>query len=79
MTEGPGHNGQLRAFVERIESVEVEIRERQEDRKEIYSEAKGSGFDPAIIRQIVRERREDAQKRAEREELLETYRRAIGG
>ncbi len=83
MVEGVGHNSgisgeRLRSFVSRIEKVEEDIAASQQDRKEIYSEAKGSGFEVKIIRQIVRERKVDLEKRRENEELLSLYKAAIG-
>ena len=72
-------NGHLKAFVERIERVEEQLRADQEDRKEIYQEAKSSGFDPKVIRKIVAERRQDRAKLDEFEALLELYRNALGG
>ena len=71
-------NGHLKAFVERIERVEEQLRADQEDRKEIYQEAKSSGFDPKVIRKIVAERRQDRAKLDEFEALLELYRNAVG-
>jgi len=75
-----GHNsdGRLKAFVERIERVEQEMRERAEDRKEIYSEAKGTGLDVKILRRAVAIRRQDANKRAEEEAILEAYLAELG-
>lgn len=80
MTQGVGHNsdGRLKAFVERIERVEQEMRDRAEDRKEIYSEAKGTGFDVKVLRRAVAVRRQDAQKRAEEEAILEAYLAELG-
>lgn len=69
---------QLRAFIERIEHVETEIAEYKEDLKEIYSDAKGNGFDTAILRQIVKIRKMDANERMESEALLELYMSALG-
>ena len=69
---------QLRAFIERIEHVETEISEYKVDLKEIYSEAKGSGFDTAILRQIIKIRKMDANERMENEALLELYMSALG-
>lgn len=69
---------QLRAFIERIEHVETEISEYKIDLKEIYSEAKGNGFDTAILRQIVKIRKMDANERLENEALLELYMSALG-
>jgi uncharacterized protein (UPF0335 family) len=73
-----GHNGQLRAIVERIENVEEQRKELADDVKDIYSEAKSNGFDTAALRQIIRLRAQDPNKRAEREAILETYMQALG-
>ncbi len=78
-----GHNSgiagdRLKSFIERIERVEEEKRGLSADIKEIYAEAKGTGFDTKIIRKIIAERRMDADDRAEQESLLEVYRRALG-
>ena len=45
---------QLRAFVERIENIEEEIRSLTEDKKEISAEAKGEGFDVKILKEVIR-------------------------
>jgi uncharacterized protein (UPF0335 family) len=68
----------LRAFIERIERVDEDIKALQEDKKEIYAEAKGVGFDVKIIRKIISIKKMDADKRREEEELLELYKAAIG-
>lgn len=77
-----GHNSvsadQLRAYIERIERLEQEKRELAEDVKEVYGEAKGTGFDVAAIRAIIRRRKEDVEKRKEREALMEIYLNALG-
>jgi len=48
---------QLKSFIERIERLEDEKRALGEDIKEVYAEAKGSGFEPKIMRQIIKIRR----------------------
>jgi len=68
----------LKSFIERIERLEEEKRALAEDIKEVYSEAKGVGFDVKTIRQIVRIRRQDQDDLDEQEALLDTYMRAIG-
>ena len=68
---------QLRAFVERIERVEEEIRQLNEDKKSIYDEAKGEGFDVKILKQVVRLRQQDQKEREERDSLIDVYLRAI--
>ena len=69
---------QLKSFIERIERLEEEKRALSEDIKEVYAEAKGNGFEPKIIRQIVKIRKMDKDQRDEEESLLELYMRALG-
>jgi len=68
----------LRSYIERIERLEAEKTALTADIREIFSEAKGNGFDIKIMRQIVRLRRMDRQDRLEQEELLAIYQHAIG-
>lgn len=75
---GDNTKGQLKSIVERVENMESEMRERAEGRKEIYQEAKSAGFDVPSIRAIVRMRREDAAKRAERDAMIELYKDTLG-
>ncbi len=70
---------QLRTIVERIEHIEQEISELTESKREIYQEAKSNGFDPKVLREIVRLRKQDQKEREERESLLELYLRAMNG
>ncbi len=67
----------LRSFVERIERLEEEKAALAADIREVYSEAKGSGFDIKIIRKVVSLRKLDQSERQEQEELLDIYRRAL--
>ena len=60
---------ELRAFVERIERVEEEIKGLMDDKKEIYAEAKGNGFDVKILREVIRVRKEDEKERDAKESL----------
>ena len=69
---------QLRAIVERIETMEREKAEKASDIAEIYLEAKGNGYDVKALRTIVRMRKQDANERAEQETILETYMQALG-
>ena len=68
----------LRSFIERIERLEEEKTTLSEDIKEVYSEAKGTGFDIKIMRQIIRLRKMEAGDRSEMEEVLDVYKRALG-
>jgi uncharacterized protein (UPF0335 family) len=67
----------LKTFVERVERLEEEKQALAEDIKEVYSEAKSSGFDVKILRQIIRLRKMDENDRSEMETLLEVYKRAL--
>lgn len=68
----------LRSFIERIERLEEEKAAIAGDIREVYAEAKGTGFDTKIMRQIVKLRKMDEAARQEQDELLELYKRAIG-
>lgn len=68
----------LRSFIERIERLEEERRVLSADIKEVYAEAKGNGFEPKIMRQIVRLRKKDKEELDEEESLLDVYKRALG-
>ena len=68
----------LKSFIERIERLEVEKKVIAEDIKEVYAEAKTTGFEPKIIRKIVSVRKIELQKRREENELLDLYMSAIG-
>lgn len=72
------HAGHLRAFIERIEKLEEEKHALADDIKEIYGEAKGTGFDVKIIRKIVAIRKQDRDQRREEEEILGLYLSALG-
>ena len=67
----------LRSFVERIERLEEEIKGLSEDKKDIYTEAKGEGFDVKILREVVKLRKQDQKERDERDSLLDVYLHAI--
>jgi uncharacterized protein (UPF0335 family) len=71
-------NNQLQSIVERIERLEEEKRTLAEDVKEVYLEAKGTGFDPKIIRKIISMRRQDSSKRMEEQAMIATYMEALG-
>jgi uncharacterized protein (UPF0335 family) len=70
--------GQLRAFIERIERLEEEKKTIADDIKEVYAEAKGTGFDVAAIRQLIRLRKKDQAERQEEEAILDLYKAALG-
>jgi len=68
----------LKSFIERIERLEGEKRVLGSDIKEVYAEAKGTGFEPKIMRQIIKIRRKDKEEVDEEESLLDLYKRALG-
>ncbi len=69
---------QLRALIERIEYLAHAKSELSDDIKDVYAEAKSNGFAVAIIREIVKLRKQRPEDRAEREALLDTYMAALG-
>jgi len=69
---------QLRSVIERIENLEEEKANLTADIREIYSEAKGNGFDVKALRAIVRMRKKDDHERLEEEAVLATYMHALG-
>jgi len=68
----------LRSIVERIERLEEERKALGNDIKDIYAEAKSAGFDPKVLRQLIRIRKQEAAEVEEQESLLDVYRRALG-
>ncbi|MCH2553774.1 MAG: DUF2312 domain-containing protein [SAR116 cluster bacterium] len=81
MTLIPGSGAgadQLTQFIERIERLEEEKRALMADIRDVYSEAQGTGFAPKIMRQLVKMRAMDRELLQEQDELLETYRAAVG-
>jgi uncharacterized protein (UPF0335 family) len=69
--------GKIRAFVERIENIDSEIQELNEQKKEVFAEAKGDGFDVKILKEIVKLRKQNEDERDERESMLDLYMRAM--
>ncbi len=69
---------QLKSIIERVERMEEEKKTIADDIREIYSEAKGNGFDVKALRTIVRMRKQDPNDRQEAETILETYMQALG-
>ncbi len=80
MSDGTGNLARehLRAFIERIERLEEEKATLMEDIREVYAEAKGTGFDPKIMRQVIRIRKLEPDQRQEQEFVLDTYLSALG-
>ncbi|OYY78807.1 MAG: DUF2312 domain-containing protein [Sphingomonas sp. 28-62-20] len=69
---------QLRLLIERIERLEEEKKAMADDIKDVYAEAKATGFDTKTMRTIVRLRKMEKHHRDEAEMLLETYKAALG-
>lgn len=68
----------LKSFLERIERLEEEKKGLSDDIKDIFAEAKATGFDTKTMRKLIRLRKMEVEKRREEEELLELYKSAIG-
>ena len=68
----------LKSLIERGERLEEEKNNLLSDIKEVFSEAKGLGYDPKIMRKVLIIRKMDVDERLEQEALLDTYRNALG-
>ena len=77
---GPGGVAadQLRSFVERIERLEEEKKTIADDIKDVYAEAKGTGYDTKILKQVIKIRKQDKSEREEQEAILDLYLAALG-
>lgn len=71
--------GQLRAFVERIEHLEAEIKEINSDKSDIYKEMRDGGFDVKTVRKIVAARKIEGAEREEQEAIFDLYWAALTG
>lgn len=68
----------LKSYISRIESLEETKADIASDIKDIIQEAKSAGYDPKIIRLVVKLRKIDAAEREEQDQLVETYLREVG-
>jgi|TARA_B100000315_G_C14019691_1_gene338258 uncharacterized protein (UPF0335 family) len=68
----------LRQFIERIERLEEEKAALASDVREVYAEAKAVGFDPKVMRQVIRLRKMDSADQQEMEALIDVYKHALG-
>ena len=71
-------HGQLKSIVERIERLEEEKKALASDIRDIFAEAKSTGFDVKALRQVLKLRKQDMHERQEQEALVETYINALG-
>ena len=78
MSEAKVSDEQLRLFIERIERLVEEQKGIADDIRDVYLEAKSQGYDPKIMRKIVRLRKIPAHDRKEMEALLDVYASALG-
>ena len=67
----------IRSFVERVEHIEGEVKALNEGKKEVFAEASGEGFDVKVLKEILKIRKEDADKREEREATVDLYMQAM--
>ena len=71
-------DNKLKSFIERLERLSDEKNNINFDIKEVFSEAKASGYDTTIMRKILALRKMDINERLEQETLLKTYKNALG-
>ncbi|ATP21565.1 DUF2312 domain-containing protein [Sphingobium yanoikuyae] len=78
MSQGNVAADQLRLLIERIERLEEEKKGIGDDIKDVYLEAKATGYDPKIMREIIKLRKMQPHDRQEMEHILQTYLAALG-
>lgn len=78
MTNTNFSHGQLKSFIERIERLEEEKKALSDDISDVYAEAKSTGFDVKIIREVIKIRKQDDETRQELEATLDLYLSALG-
>ena len=69
---------ELRQFIERFEQLDSEKKDLAEQQKELMAEAKGRGYDTAILRKVIALRKRKPDDIAEEEAILELYKTALG-
>lgn len=72
------NDDRLRLLIERIERLEGEKKGLNDDIKDAYNEGKAVGYDPKMMREIIRLRKMKPDDRREMEAILETYKQALG-
>ena len=72
------NDDRLRLLIERIERLEEEKKGIADDIRDVYSEAKAVGYDPKIMREVVKLRKMDPNDRSEQETMLDVYKTALG-
>ena len=78
MTDTVGVAGdRIRSFIERVEHIEEELKALNEGKKEVFSEAKGEGFDVKVLKEILKLRKQDKDERDEQDSLLDLYMQAM--
>lgn len=74
-----GHNSdQLKSIISRVETLNGQIKGIQDDRTDIFAEAKGQGYDVKALRRVIAIRKIDAGKHEDFENLVDTYLHALG-
>lgn len=63
----------LRSFVERIERIDEDLKAMNDEKKDVFAEAKGEGFGVKILKEVIRLRKQDQNERDEHDTLLDIY------
>ncbi len=76
--DDPASGDQLKSIVERIERLEEEKKTISDDIKEVYAEAKGTGYDVGALKKVIALRKRDLDERKEEEAVIDLYLQAVG-
>lgn len=76
---GVGHNSKelMKSFVERAERLEDERANISADIRELFAEAKGTGFDTKILKEVIKRRKLEQAERDEKDALRDMYEDAL--
>lgn len=78
MTDITASDDRLRLLIERIERLAEEKKGISDDIKDVYSEAKATGYDTKAMKEVVKLRKKSRDDRMQEEAILETYKSALG-
>lgn len=78
MTKFGGISGEkLRQYISRIETLEAEKADIAENIRDTYADAKSNGFDPKMMRAVIKLRKLDESERIEQDSVLDIYLHAM--
>ncbi|MDP2129973.1 MAG: DUF2312 domain-containing protein [Erythrobacter sp.] len=72
------NDDRLRLLIERVERLKEEKKGIADDIRDVFMEAKAVGYDPKMMREVIRLRAMKPEDRAEQQHILDAYMTALG-